>query len=325
MKVPPTASTSANNPQASEQNADAVAKHLLPSMTNLRVFESAGRHLSFSRAASELSLTQSAVSRQIRLLEEFLNLPLFHRVKKRLSLTEAGASYLSEVRSCLSDLKAATLELLAHKGTGGLINLAILPTFGTKWLIPRMAPFWKAHPQIMINFTTRPTAFDFASERLHAAIHFGDRSWPGVVYYRLMGEELAVACAPSLVRDSGLSTAADLARHTLLQHTTRPNAWRDWMSAARLKRVDPMRGPRFEQFSMVIQAAIAGLGVAVLPRFLIDDDVTEGRLVIPLDLTVRSGHAYYLVRPEDRQELPALRAFREWLLDEVRIAFPDSI
>jgi LysR family transcriptional regulator, glycine cleavage system transcriptional activator len=287
---------------------------------SLRAFEAAARHLSFSRAAEELCLTQGAVSRQIRSLEEMLKLKLFVRVRSHVTLTEAGAAYLPEVRASLTRLEAATLELLAHRGTGGVLNLAILPTFGTKWLIPRMASFWKAHPNITVNFATRAVAFDFAKERLDAAIHFGDVSWPGAVALRLMGEEVVLACSPALLQGPGLARVQDLERYTLLQHTTRPNAWLEWLTAADNSTINGLKGPRFEHFSMVIQAAIAGIGVAVLPRFLVEDEVAAGRLVVPLDIAVRSEHAYYLVYPEEKSELPALRAFRDWLLAEAREA-----
>lgn len=287
-------------------------------MTSLRVFEAAARHLSFSAAAAELCLTQGAVSRQMRSLEEGLRLKLFHRDHKRLALTEAGLAYLLEVRACLSKLEAATLELLAHRGTGGVLNLAILPTFGAKWLIPRMVSFWRAHPNIMVNFTTRAVAFDFSKERLDAAIHFGDISWPGVQFHRLMGEEVVPVCSPTLLANLGLAGPEDLERHTLLQHTTRPNAWVAWLAAAGRPEINGLRGPRFEHFSMVIQAAIAGIGVAVLPRFLVEDEIAAGRLSIPFDVAVKSDQAYYLVHPEEKADLPALRAFRDWLLSEVQ-------
>jgi LysR family transcriptional regulator, glycine cleavage system transcriptional activator len=287
-------------------------------MTSLRAFEAAARHLSFSDAASELCLTQGAVSRQIHSLEERLRLKLFRRVRNRLTLTEAGLTYLPEVRACLSRLEAATLDVLANKGTGGMLNLAILPTFGAKWLIPRMASFWQAHPNVIVNFTTRPVAFDFAKERLDAAIHFGDVSWPRVRCHRLMGEEVVPVCAPTLLSAPGLARLEDLERHTLLQHSTRPNAWVEWLGAAGRPDINGLRGPRFEHFSMVIQAAIAGIGVGVLPRFLVEDELKTGRLRVPFDVAVRSHHAYYLVHPEEKADLPALRAFRDWLLSEVR-------
>jgi LysR family glycine cleavage system transcriptional activator len=284
------------------------------------VFETAARHLSFSKAAEELNLTQSAVSRQIRTLEDRLHIKLFHRVRQRLTLTAAGAAYAPEIRHCLSLIEAVTLDLLAHQGTGGALNLAILPTFGTRWLIPRMASFRREHPHITVNFVTRSVAFDFADERLDAAIHFGDGAWPGVVAHRLMGEDVVVACSPALLNAAGLRKITDLPKHTLLQHTTRPHAWQDWLAAVGHPDLNGLKGPRFEHFAMVIQAAIAGLGVCVIPRFLIDEELAAGMLVAPFDQAVRSEHSYHLVYPEEKQDLPALRSFREWLLAEARVA-----
>jgi LysR family glycine cleavage system transcriptional activator len=295
-------------------------RRLLPSMTSLRVFESAARHLSFSEAALDLDLTQSAVSRQIRALESLLSAKLFLRGRQRLKLTEAGAAYLPEVRTCLSRLEAATLQLLTHQGSGGVLNVAILPTFGARWLIPRMPAFWAANPQIMVHFVTRTAALDFAIEESDCAIHFGDPMGEGILSYRLMGEDVVTACAPRLRSKLRLRKFADLEKHTLLQHTTRPNAWPAWLTAAGTSLAQPLKGPRFEHISLVIQAAIAGIGVAVLPRFLIEDELASGRLVMPFELEVRSHQAYYLVYPQDKQHMPAVVAFRDWLLVEAERA-----
>ncbi|MEJ1962647.1 MAG: transcriptional regulator GcvA [Gammaproteobacteria bacterium] len=286
----------------------------LPTMIALRVFESAARHLSFSRAGEELSLTQSAVSRQMRTLESLLNLKLFHRVRQRLVLSDAGAAYLPTVRDCLSRIEAATLELLSYQGAGGALNLAILPTFGTRWLIPRMGSFFSANPHVMVNFATRTGAFDFATERLDAAIYFGDARWPGVTAHRLMGEDVVPICAPAIARR--LRTLKDISRQTLLQHATRPHAWVEWLAAVDVRVANPLKGPRFEHFAMVIQAAVAGLGVAIMPKFLVETELASGELVVPFNHPVRSAHAYYLVYPTGKQDLPALKAFREWLLAE---------
>jgi LysR family glycine cleavage system transcriptional activator len=285
-------------------------------MTSLRVFEAAARHLSFSDTAVELNLTQSAVSRQIRALEDLLSIKLFRRVRQRLKLSEAGAAYLPVVRTCLSRLEAATLGLLSHQGSGGTLTLAVLPTFGAKWLIPRMPAFWSANPQIMVHIVTRAAALDFATEELDAAIHFGDPMCGGVISNRLMGEEVVSVCAPALGRKLSPRRMSDLENQTLLQHTTRPNAWPEWLSAAGASHSSPRKGPRFEHFSHVIQAAIAGLGVAILPRFLIDDELTSGKLIMPFDFKARSTQAYYLVYPEEKQDVPAIIAFRDWLLSQ---------
>lgn len=288
-------------------------------MMALRAFEASARHLSFSLAAEELNLTQSAVSRQIRMLETQLRVKLFHRVRQRISLSSAGRSYFPQVQECLSRLEEATLDLISHQGTGGVLNLAILPTFGTRWLIPRMNSFARLHPHVTVNFSTRAVKFDFATERLDAAIHFGALSWPGVVSDRLMGENVVVVCSPSLARKR-LRNLGDLAHHTLLQHTTRPQAWQEWLGAVGAQHVHALKGPRFEHFSMVIQAAVAGLGIAVMPEFLVQQELDSGELVVPFDQRVASSHAYYLVYPEEKRDLPALQSFREWLLAEVASA-----
>lgn len=287
----------------------------LPSMISLQAFETAARHLSFSKAAEELSLTQSAVSQQMRTLETLVRVKLFHRGRHGLSLTQAGLAYLPEVRECLSRMEAATLELMSHQGTGGVLNLAILPTFGTRWLIPRMSSFAQMHPHVVVNFSTRAVKFDFATERLDAAIHFGDVAWPGVIAHRLMGESVVLVCAPALLKR--LRSLQDLSHHTLLQHETRPYAWQEWLSAVGVADVNPMKGPRFEHFSMVIQAAVAGLGVAILPEFLVQQEIAAGELIQPFAYPVRSTHAYHLVYPEEKRELPTLKAFRDWLLEQV--------
>jgi LysR family transcriptional regulator, glycine cleavage system transcriptional activator len=295
----------------------------LPSMTALRAFEASARHLSFSLAAEELNLNQSAVSRQMRTLETLLRVKLFHRIRQRLALTDAGRSYLPQVQECLSRLEEATLELISHQGTGGVLNLAILPTFGTRWLIPRMNLFAHLNPHVTVNFSTRAVKFDFATERLDAAIHFGALSWPGVTSHQLMGETVVVVCAPDLARKR-LRSLNDLSRHTLLQHTTRPQAWQEWLTAAGVPHINALKGPRFEHFSMVIQAAVAGLGIAVMPEFLVQQELNAGELIMPFQHRVVSAHSYHLVYPEENGDLPALKAFRDWLLAEVHASQPRS-
>jgi LysR family glycine cleavage system transcriptional activator len=293
----------------------------LPSLASLEAFEAAGRHRSFTRAALDLHVTQGAVSRQVQALEEQLGVSLFHRVKKRISLTSAGEAYLPKVRACLERLEAATLQMKAFKGAAsGVLNLAILPTFGTRWLIPRLPAFMAAHPEVLVNFSTRLGVFDFTDEDLDAAIHHGRPDWPGVVLDHLMDEEVVVVGSPALCRKAGLAAPVDVAGQVLLQLSSRPDAWREWLDGVGLPRVDGRRGPRFEHFAMIIQAAVAGLGLAVLPRFLAEDELRQGLLVVPFpDASVKS-QSYWLVYPEARRDLPALVAFRGWLLEEIHVA-----
>lgn len=291
----------------------------LPSLLALQAFEAAARQRSFTRAAEELHVTQGAVSRQVQALEAQLGLALFHRVRQRILLTPAGEAYLAKVRPALDRLEAATLELKAFKGAGGVLDLAILPTFGTKWLIPRIPGFSAKHPEILVNFTTRIQAFDFEEEPdLHAAIHYGEGHWPGARLDHLMDEQVLVLCSPELKRRAHLKRPADIAGQTLLQLINRPQGWEEWLAAAGAQGVDGRRGPRFESHLMVIQAAIAGLGLAVLPAFLVEDELAAKRLVTPFPgIQATSRRAYWLAYPERNRELPALVAFREWLMREI--------
>ncbi|MCZ4282778.1 transcriptional regulator GcvA [Kiloniella laminariae] len=289
----------------------------VPSLTALRTFESSARHMSFTKAAEELNVTQSAVSRQIRQLEDELGIRLFERVRQRLVLTEAGASYVEEVRSGLNHLKAATLNLLAYQGVGGELLLACLPTFGSRWLIPRLGRFTSQHPEINVNLITRIEAFNFDSENIDAAIHFGDANWPGAITDKLMGEEMIPVCNPTLMeRGQGLHTPNDLRHHTLLQLRSRPYAWQEWLKGADAQDINPAAGPKFEQFHMIINAALSGLGIALLPAFLIREELSKGLLIQPFEHSIRGKNAYYLVYPEKKRGLPRLQTFRRWLLRE---------
>lgn len=288
----------------------------VPSLSALAAFEAAARHGSFTRAAEELNLTQGAVSRQVAHLEQVLGVALFERVRKRVSLTPAGGAYAAEIREGLSRIAAATVSTMAFRGAAGLLHLAILPTFGTRWLIPRLPRFTEAHPGITINFATKLVPFDFAREPLDAAIHFGDPVWPGARLHRLMGEEIVPVAAPALVARLGFAQPADMLRAPLLQQSTRPRAWANWLEQQGLAPSRASMGPRFEQFAMVSQAAVAGLGLAIVPRFLVEEELRAGSLVIPFDLPVTGSEGYYLVYPEARARLPAVVAFRDWLLRE---------
>jgi LysR family glycine cleavage system transcriptional activator len=276
----------------------------LPGTAALQAFESAAYHLSITQAARELHLTQGAVSRQIQALEEHLGVELFVRARQRIRLTPAGEHYLAHVRSAFDRLEAAALELRTLQRGGGVLQLAILPTYGTTWLIPRFPSFADGHPDVQVHFTTRLHAFDFATEDLDAAIHYGDRHWPGALLDPLMDEEVLVVCSPAYLR-----------RAVLLQISTRPAAFEEWLQQRGVHGVDGRRGPRFEHHAMVLQAAIAGLGVALLPAFVVEPELAAGRVVEAWpESRARTGRGYWLCYPERRAELPALAAFRAWLL-----------
>ena len=291
----------------------------LPSLSALRTFEAAARHLSFTKAAAELNLTHCAVSRQVRLTEDYLGVLLFQRVKQRLVLTDAGRAYVEDIRKALQLMQAATVNLLAHQGKGGVLHLATPPAFGAKWLIPRLHRFCDAHPDIMIELATRARPFDLVDESIDAAIHYGSDDWPGVLSDQLVGDEMVVVCSPGyLARNGPLGGPADLPRHTLLQQTVRPHLWRDWVEAKGGDAAHAWQGPRFEHFYMIMQAAIGNLGVALLPRLLVQEDVLAGRLVIPFESPYRSGDAYCLVYPAAKQADQKIQLLRNWLLDEAK-------
>jgi DNA-binding transcriptional LysR family regulator len=288
----------------------------IPSIEALVAFETAARHLSFTRAADELALTQSAVGRQIAQLEDYLGVPLFNRIKKRLSLTDDGAAYATQVREHLDRLERDTLATMAHHGAGGVLELAVIPTFATRWLIPRLPAFYRSHPDITLNLTTRAQPFLFTDTPFDAAIHFGSPIWPGALTQHLFGEEMVPVCSPELLDGTEPITPGELAELTLLHQSARPDAWGQWFAQAGVHEFNRMKGPRFELFSMQVEAARAGLGVALVPRFFVLQELEDGDLVQPCELALKSDKGYYLVYPERKQNSPLVRAFEGWLLGE---------
>ena len=290
-------------------------RRLLPSISMLMALDAAARAGSFTAAARELNLTQGAISRQVSALEEQLDVVLFERAGKSILLTEAGKIYAREVGVALQAIRNASLNAMTNP-LGGILNLAILPTFGTRWLMPRFPSFLKENPNITVNFVTRLTAFDFHEENLHAAIHYGQPDWPDAISTFLMGEEVIPVCSPGFLEENPLAQPADLARLPLLQLTTRPDAWDNWFRSNDLEPPQE-QGMAFEQFSIIAQAAVAGLGVALLPKFLIQSELDRKELVVVLNMPTKSEAGYYLVTPADKSEHAPVVALREWLLNVV--------
>ncbi|MGF7173744.1 transcriptional regulator GcvA [Azospirillum doebereinerae] len=295
-----------------------LQRRLLPSMSALTAFEAAARTGSFTTAANELSLTQGAVSRQIKALEDQIGTPLFTRKGQRVTLTPTGALYAEPIRDALRQISAATVRTIAAP-KGGVLNLAILPTFGTRWLVPRLPAFQEAHPHVVLHFTTKLAPFDFRTHDLDAAIHYGLGDWPDAVCDHLLDEEVLPVCAPSFLAAHPVAGPADLIALPLLHTSTRPDAWGEWFEAQGLA---PRTGAGmfFEQFATTAQAAEAGLGVALLPTLLVRGELAEGVLVPAIDRPHRSARAYYLVHPRNKANHPPLAAFRLWLLDAAREA-----
>jgi len=287
----------------------------IPSTAALIAFESAARHQSFTKAAQELSLTQGAVCRQIAALEAFLNIELFRRSRRGVVLTEAGQSYARRVAGQLDAVERDTLAVMGQQGAMS-IELAVVPTFGTQWLLPRLKDFQRLHPEITVNLTNRTRPFLFADTEFDAAVYFGDGDWSGTQAHLLMSENPMPVCSPALLAGQAALSAEQIASLPLLQQTTRPYAWRQWFNAQGVSTVRDMTGPRYELFSMLAQAAMHEMGVALIPPFLIRRELDEGRLVIAAPLSLPTDKAYYLMIPERKLESAALMLLRDWLVRE---------
>ncbi|MGL4197210.1 MAG: LysR family transcriptional regulator [Allorhizobium sp.] len=292
-----------------------AARRFLPSLSLLTAFEAAARTGSITAAARELNLTQSAVSRQIKALESQLGVDLFLRERQTIRLTVAGDGYAREIREALRRISSASLNLRANPH-GGTLNLAILPTFGARWLAPRLGRFLASNPGITINLVTRLSPFDFRLDSIDAAIHFGDAVWPGAELRLLMQEETIPACSPAFKHDHAISQPADLLNVSLLHLNTRPDAWERWFTETGVA-FDSVHGMLFDQFATASQAAVGGLGVALLPTFLIQDELARGDLVAAVDRTMQSAQRYYLAFPRERAAYPPLVAFRDWIIGEL--------
>ncbi|TFV69118.1 transcriptional regulator GcvA [Bradyrhizobium frederickii] len=288
----------------------------LPSLNGLRAFEAAARHLSFTLAAAELNVTQTAISHQIRRLEEELGIRLFIRQNRALALTPEARDYLPGVRAAFNDLRLATDRLL-RKDDDKVLTVSTLASLAAKWLLPRLTDFQEQHPGIDVRITTSTSLVDFQRDNVDAAIRYGRGQWPGLRADWLMADELFPVCSPSLLRgDKPLRRPEDLRNHALL-HTSNANSddWRLWLTAAGLP-ADIARQPgiTFDMIFMTIQAAIDGIGVAMGRTSYVQDDIAKGRLVVPFKIALPADAGFYLVAPEGRRESPKLTAFRQWML-----------
>lgn len=287
----------------------------LPPLNALRAFEAAARHLSFTKAAGELHVTQAAVSHQIRGLEDWLGMPLFKRQNRALLLTDAGQSYLPPIRDALDTMNDATAKLQKRDDHDGL-TVSTFTSFAAKWLIPRLGRFASAHPDIDVRLSINDHIVDFAGDGIDVGIRYGGGNWKGVHRDRLMTEVVFVVCSPKLLSgEHPLRTPEDLAYYTML-HDDLPENWSTWLEAASVQ-VKARRDLVFNHSEMVLQAAIGGLGVALGRSVLVADDLAAGRLIKPFELQLPAQSAYYVVCPEGAQDRPKIKAFRDWILDEV--------
>lgn len=300
----------------------ATPRRLLPSISLLTAFEAVIRTGSTLAAARDLDLTQGAVSRLIQNLEAQLGVTLFLRERRRLLPTDHALAYARDVGKALDLISRGSMRVRSNTG-GGTLSLAILPTFGTRWLAPRLPGFLAAHPGITVNLGTRVRPFDFASEGFDAALHYGIENWPGAEYQKLFDERMMACCAPDFLMRNQIERADDLMRLPLLQLETRPHAWSVWFARKGVASRPP-QGMFFDQFAPMMQSAIYGLGVALLPMFLARPELAEGRLVAAWGPPEPGDGSYYLVWPETASSYLPLVAFREWLAVEIARDPPDG-
>jgi LysR family glycine cleavage system transcriptional activator len=290
----------------------------LPSLNALRAFAAVGRHLNLVEAAAELHVTPSALSHQIRTLEERLGTRLFVRGARGLALTEAGRTILPGVLDGFATL-AQSLRLLEPADDDNTLHVSMLSTFAMRWFIPRLVRFQQAHPEIEVRIATSVDLVDFERGDFDCAIRFGDGSWPGLHADLLFPEKLVPVCSPSLpTKDNPLGTPADLKHHTLLHAQLRSDDWHMWLHAAGIDDADAEQGPVFETRNFAIQAAIDSLGVAVVDPHLVAEELKSGRLIQPFAELPISRGAYYLVYPDRIVGADRFIAFRVWLLSEAQ-------
>jgi LysR family transcriptional regulator, glycine cleavage system transcriptional activator len=297
-------------------------RRLTPSMSLLLAFEAAAKHESFTRAAEELCISQSAVSRQVQGLEQLLEVELFRREGRKIVLTDAGAVYQRELAGALGRIRNATLQVASFKRSVSSIRISVLPTLGTKWIMPRLAEFQAVHPEILINVSSRIGEFDLDLAGVDAAISSSsDGCWPGCDSYLLFPEELVLVASPALSISEGAASLFDLFAFPILNVASRPSAWREWIHTYNRETSgllpDAQRGQTFELTSHLIQAVIAGMGIALVPKFLIIDELASGALRQAHPRAIFSGMDYYLFVPKNRIGFQSLTIFRRWLMEIV--------
>nr|WP_315489480.1 LysR family transcriptional regulator [uncultured Rhodoferax sp.] len=289
----------------------------IPATHTLLCFEAAARHESYTRAAQELALTQSAVSRQVAALEEYLGQALFTRTRHGVALTPRGREYASQVAERLLALERDTLNAMSTQGTQGAVHLAAVPTFATRWLIPRLPKLRAQHPDIVVHIETRTRPFLFAETGFDAALYAGTAeqvaNWAGTQAMLLLHEDVVPVSAPGLLGQTSPLSPQAIAELPLLQQSTRPFGWSQWFDAMGVTTPHALSGPRYELFSMTTTAARHGLGVALVPRLLVEAELARGDLVVACDQPLRGERAYYLVVPLRDGETQAVMHFRHWL------------
>lgn len=292
-------------------------RRLVPDIITLQAFECAARHGNFTRAAEELNLTQSAISRQISDLEAQTGMLLFERIRRRVMLSEAGRKFLPDVQRLLHQSEQLMVRAVTAGASSTSLSIATLPTFGSRWLTPRLHRFMTSRPDTVLTVGSRSQPFDFDEEGFDIAIHYGQPVWAHGTCTFLCNEVIVPVASPPLLATHPVEHYADMLPGPLLHVSTRPKLWSDWFEMNGLATDQAYRGSRFDQFSMLIEAAVSGLGFALLPAYLIEAELKSGLLNVVFDVPLQTENSYYIALPEGRQDNALARAFQHWLLEQV--------
>lgn len=291
----------------------------LPPLNAVRVFEAAARHENFNRAAEDLHVTPSAVSHQIRLLEEHLDSKLFSRAGRRVTLTPAGREFLPAVRDALYQIQQAA-QRIAEASVPDSLTITVAPAFAYGWLLPRLAKFQFKHPNIEVRIITSISLTDFEGSDVDIGIRTGTGDWPDMMSHQILTEEPILVCSPGYSEGpTPLRRPEDLHGVTLIHNLPRMGQWRSWLNAVGLEGIDPDAGPKFSNAAGSIEAAVSGLGVAITDRRMVEAHLRDHRLIIPFETELPSESGYYLVYPEDRADDPHVTIFRDWILSEAAV------
>lgn len=289
-------------------------RRYLPSLSALHAFEAAARFMNFTKAAEDLGLTQSGISRQIRNLEDFLGVALFQRVGPRLVLTEVGATYFHDLSLALDKLQEISIDAVRGRRIDSSLMIGAHNAFVNRWLIERLNPFILAHRDIPIEIMPAEPAMNFETTRLDIAILRGGGTWHHARAIELFAEELVVVAAPSLVPLGEALQPPDFSQYPMLQNASRPSLWLHWLRTIGLAHSGRIHGTRFAHNDMLIRAAVHGLGIAVVPTCFVEAELARGELHTPFGAPVRSGDSYFAVYPERKAGLPSVILFRDWLI-----------
>ncbi|WP_134500395.1 LysR substrate-binding domain-containing protein [Microvirga pakistanensis] len=294
-----------------------MAGREIPPLNSLYVFAMSARYGSFVKAAAELNVTQSAVSRQIAVLENFLGIRLFHRGPGGSQLTEAGADFAAEIEGSFDSIAAASRRLM-ERGPDRLLQVRAYATFAAKWLIPHLSNYYRRYPKAAISVSSTVKPVDFTREAVEIAIQFGSGDWPGTHSIRLFDDVIQPVASPELLKRLPVNSPSDLSRHVLLHSRYRRRDWLDWLAASGVE-LDSDRGTTFESSALTYLAAMEGLGIAMGQIALLSEELTSGKLVALFE-GLRRPLGYYVVWPTDRPETTKIRLFRDWLVREAQAA-----